>query len=80
MEWDTSLHTLSNGKTESGVSNLEISKNLTDEKTRQKVFFHDREQNLIKKLSVLKILSQKDDSVISFDTKGQFCYFVTYDL
>ena len=38
MEWDTSLHTLSNGKTESGVSNLEISKNLTDEKTRQKGF------------------------------------------
>ena len=43
-------------------------------------FFHDREQNLITKLSILKILSQKDDSVISFDTKGQFCYFVTYDL
>ena len=40
-------------------------------------FFHDREQNIIKKLSVLKILSQKDDSVISIDTKGQFCYFVT---
>ena len=47
MEWDTSLHTLSNGKTESGVSNLEISKNLTEQKTRQMFFFHDREQNLI---------------------------------
>ena len=45
-------------------------------KQDKKFFFHDREQKFIIKLSIFKILSQKDDSVISFDTKGRFCYFL----
>jgi hypothetical protein len=62
VEWDTSLHTLSNGKTESGVSNLEISKNLMKKQDKNVVFSLTASKSSFKNYQFSKyILSQKDD-------------------